>query len=119
MIRFLADESCDFAIVTALRGNRYDVLAVIDRAPGATDQQVIELALAEQRVLLTEDKDFGQLVFAANKAGGGVIFVRYPANLRKELPERVLELVNREGDRLQHAFAVLQPGRVRISTTPK
>lgn len=119
MIRFLADESCDFSIVTALRGNRYDVLAVIDRAPGATDQQVIELALAEQRVLLTEDKDFGQLVFAANKAGGGVIFIRYPANLRKELQERVLELVNREGDRLQHAFAVLEPGRVRISTTPK
>jgi predicted nuclease of predicted toxin-antitoxin system len=119
MIRFLADESCDFSIVTALRDNRYDVLAVIDRMPGATDQQVIELALAEQRVLLTEDKDFGQLVFAAGKAGGGVIFIRYPANLRKELSERVLELVNREGDRLQHAFAVIQPGRVRISTPLK
>jgi hypothetical protein len=47
VIRFLADESCDFSIVTALRANRYDVLAVIDRAPGASDQQVIELALAE------------------------------------------------------------------------
>lgn len=119
MVRFLADESCDFSVVTTLRDNRFDVLAVTERAPGATDQQVIEFALAEQRILLTEDKDFGRLVFAADKAGGGVIFIRYPANLRKELPVRVLELVNREGDRLQHAFAVLQPRRVRISTTPK
>lgn len=119
MVRFLADESCDFSVVTALRDQQFNVVAVVERAPGASDQQVIELALAERRVLLTEDKDFGRLIFAADQAGSGVIFIRYPANLRKELPDQVLNLAEQEGDRLQHAFTVLQPGRARISTLPE
>jgi len=64
-VRFLADESCDFAVVRALREAAFDVVAVVEHSPGATDDQVIALSVNEQRVLLTEDKDFGQLVFAA------------------------------------------------------
>lgn len=65
--RFLADESCDFAVVRALREAAFDVVAVVEHAPGAADDQVIALSVKEGRVLLTEDKDFGQLVFAANR----------------------------------------------------
>jgi len=64
---FLAEESCDFAVVRALRAAGYDVLAVAERARGAHDEDVIRLATSERRILLTEDKDFGQLVFAAGK----------------------------------------------------
>jgi predicted nuclease of predicted toxin-antitoxin system len=63
-VNFLADESCDAAIVRGLRGDGHDVLAVADVIPGALDPAVIQLAVSQQRVLLTEDKDFGQLVFA-------------------------------------------------------
>ena len=62
-MRFLADESCDFNVVRALREAEFDVLAVVEVIPRATDARVIELAVVEDRVLLTEDKDFGQLVF--------------------------------------------------------
>jgi len=62
MLRFLADESCDFTAVRALRAEGFDVLAVAEAIPGAEDDQVIEYAVREERVLLTEDKDFGQLV---------------------------------------------------------
>ena len=65
MTGFLADESCDFAVVRTLRAAGYDVLAVSERAPGARDEDVIRFATSERRILLTEDKDFGQLVFAA------------------------------------------------------
>jgi predicted nuclease of predicted toxin-antitoxin system len=119
LIKFLADESCDFAVVRALRAAGYDVLAVSERSPGAHDDDVIGLAASERRILLTEDKDFGQLVFAAGKETCGVIFIRYPAGLRSELPQRVLDAVKREGARMQTAFAVLQPKRLRISGLPK
>ncbi len=76
---FLADESCDFAVVRALRGAGHDVLAVADVSPRADDEQVLELARQEQRILLTEDKDFGRLVYADQQATGGVILIRYPA----------------------------------------
>lgn len=61
-MRFLADESCDFAVVRALRASGHDVTAVADVKPRADDETVIRLALEESRVLLTEDKDFGILV---------------------------------------------------------
>lgn len=117
--RFLADESCDFAVVRALRDAAFDVVAVVEHSPGATDEQVIALSVKEQRVLLTEDKDFGQLVFAANRESAGVIFVRFPASARATLGTRVVDTVRREQDRLVGAFAVLQPHRTRIRRLPR
>ncbi|MGH7822318.1 MAG: DUF5615 family PIN-like protein, partial [Candidatus Binatia bacterium] len=58
-MRFLADESCDFAVVRALRAAAHDVVAIVETAPGAEDELVMGLALREQRILLTEDRDFG------------------------------------------------------------
>src|SRR5438045_2278792 len=55
-MRSLADESCDFAAVRALRAAGYDVATVSEKSPGATDSSVIDLAYRENRVLLTEDK---------------------------------------------------------------
>ena len=63
-MRFLADESCDFAVVRALRAAGHDVTTVSAAAPGAEDQIVAALAGSDSRVLLTEDKDFGQLAYA-------------------------------------------------------
>jgi predicted nuclease of predicted toxin-antitoxin system len=116
--RFLADESCDFAVVRALRDAAFDVVAVVERSPGATDDEVIALSVKERRVLLTEDKDFGQLVFAANREAAGVILVRFPASARGSLGVRVVETVQREQDRLSGAFVVLQPRRTRITRLP-
>lgn len=61
-MRFLADESCDFAVVRALREAGHDVLAIREVSPRAEDSAVVDRAHREERVLLTEDKDFGQLV---------------------------------------------------------
>ena len=81
-MRFLADESCDFAIVRALRAAGHDVLAVAERAPSADDPDIIHLARGEERILLTEDKDFGQLVFAHGHHAHGILFLRYPRTVR-------------------------------------
>lgn len=59
MLRFLADESCDFAVVRALRADGFDVITVAEVLPGGEDEQVIELAIRERRILLAEDKDLG------------------------------------------------------------
>ena len=47
-MRFLADESCDYAVVRALSRTSHEVLAVADLSPGASDEWVIELALRER-----------------------------------------------------------------------
>jgi predicted nuclease of predicted toxin-antitoxin system len=117
--RFLADESCDFAVVRALREAAFDAVAVVEHSPGATDDQVIALSVKEQRVPLTEDKDFGQLVFAANRESAGVVFIRFPAGARGALGTRVVDAVRREQDRLVGAFVVIQPHRTRIRRLPR
>lgn len=78
-MRFLADESCDFAVVRTLRQAGHDVLAIREVSPRAEDSVVADRAHREERVLLTEDKDFGQLVRASGSAPSGVIYLRLVA----------------------------------------
>lgn len=113
-MRFLADEGCDFAVVRALRAAGHEVTTVRETSPGATDDVVIRLAESDARILLTEDKDFGRLVFAGTRGPVGVVLIRFPAGARSTLGPTVTQLVKQQGGKLPGAFAVLQPGRVRI-----
>lgn len=70
-MQFLADESCDFLLVKTLREAGHDVLAVSEIKPRAEDSDVIRLSVRERRILLTEDKDFGQLVYAHGQSSVG------------------------------------------------
>jgi predicted nuclease of predicted toxin-antitoxin system len=76
-VRFLADESCDFIVVTALRAVGHDVSAIVEINPGAEDEAVLALARSESRVLLTEDKDFGLLTYAGGQETAGVLPIRF------------------------------------------
>ena len=112
---FLADESCDFAVVTALRAAGHDVTAIVEINPGAEDKVVLARAYSESRVLLTEDKDFGLLAYAGGTAG--VVLIRFPSRARSSLGQSAVNVVGEFGDRLSKAFVVLEPGRARLSTT--
>ena len=118
-LRFLADESLDFAVVRSLRAARYDVFAVCESMPGAADSDLIALAAEENRILITEDKDFGWLVFASHARSAGVILVRFPGNARETLAQVIVELVHHQGENLADSFAVVEPGRARISKRPR
>jgi predicted nuclease of predicted toxin-antitoxin system len=117
-VRFLADESCDFAVVRALRNAGHDVLAVSEISPRADDAQILNFASQQERILITEDKDFGQLVFAHGKDTHGVIFLRYQPSARLKIAKEVVTLVKQRGAKLPGCFVVIQPGRIRISGTP-
>ncbi len=114
-LSFLADESCDFAVVRALREAGYDVLAVSEVTSRSDDRQLIEQAGHEQRILLTEDKDFGWLVFVSQVASPGVILIRFPGDARRTLARTVVQAVQEQGEGLIGAFVVVQPGYIRIS----
>jgi len=69
-MRFLADESCDFSVVRTLRSVDHDVIAIAEVSPREEDD-VREKAVRDDRILITEDKDFGQLVYANMRRTGG------------------------------------------------
>jgi predicted nuclease of predicted toxin-antitoxin system len=101
--------------VRALRAAGHDITAIIEITPGADDADVIELAVREQRIFLTEDADFGQLVYAAGKPTAGVILLRFPTAARAHLSAFVADVVAEHGEKLAERFVVHQPGRIRFS----
>ena len=117
-MRFLADQSCDFAVVRALRAAGHDVRAVQEERPSVRDEEVAAWAADDDRVLVAEDKDFGYLVHVSATPFVGVVFLRFPASARAAMPAQVCDAVARLGERLRGAFVVIQPGKVRVTRGP-
>src|SRR5579864_2911936 len=97
-------------IVRALRNAGHDVAAIAEDSPGVSDDRVIGRVVREQRILITEDTDFGELVYAHAFDSGGVILLRFPAGRRTRLASELLHVIDVQTDRLVGAFVVLQPG---------
>ncbi len=114
-MHFLVDECCDDLLVRYLRENGHNVLAVKEMLIGADDAKVMEFALREERILLTEDKDFGQLVFAYGQNTLGVIFLRYPASDRHKIANILVDFVNHNSDKLLNSFVTIQTDKIRIN----
>jgi predicted nuclease of predicted toxin-antitoxin system len=113
-VRFLADACCDFGIVKGLREAGIHVDAVSEIAPDASDDDVMNMAIRDKRVLITEDKDFGQLVYAAGQESIGILFLRYHVSSRTRMLAELVQLIRLRGENLIGAFVVVQPGRSRI-----
>jgi len=111
---FLADASCDFNIVKALRKAGFQVDAVAEIAPSASDDKVMEMAIKSRSVLITEDKDFGRLVYASGHETVGILFLRCNVSSRRRLLHELVQFIQKNGEDLLGAFVVAQPGRFRI-----
>jgi predicted nuclease of predicted toxin-antitoxin system len=113
-MKFLADESCDFTVVRALRSAGYDVVSIAETQPATSDLEVLRISVKDKRILLTEDKDFGEWVYAHREAMSGVILIRFPGNLRSKLRDVIYNFVEKHGSTLEKNFTVLEPGRARV-----
>lgn len=117
-MNFVADESCSRPVIEALRQAGHDVLAIAEVAKGTSDEDVLQLAAEDKRVLITEDRDFGELIYARGRPTAGVVLVRFPSRARHAKVRAVTEVVSRFNSRLAGAFTVVAPGQVRISSRP-
>lgn len=111
---FLADEGVDKSLVELLRARDYDVFYVAESASSISDEDVLALANRDSRILITRDKDFGELVYRLKKIHSGIILIRM-----EELPSgsrsTYVDLFIQENlDKLAGHFVVLQPGLTRI-----
>jgi predicted nuclease of predicted toxin-antitoxin system len=113
-MRFLADECCDAALVDALRRDGHDILYAIESLRGATDDSLLACAFFERRILLTEDKDFGELVYRLRRLTHGVVLLRFDVADRDLKVPRLRYLLEQETERLSGAFVVLEADKIRI-----
>jgi predicted nuclease of predicted toxin-antitoxin system len=113
-VNLLADECCDALVVDGLRGDGHDVLYIKEIARGTDDDTVLQLAASQQRVLLTEDKDFGELVVRLQLPAHGIVLLRMnPADTPAKLA-RLRHLLQHHTHRLAGSFVVLSEKRARF-----
>lgn len=117
-MELLADESCAGPVIRALRAAGHDLVAIAEVAKGAPDEWIMDRAFAEGRIVITEDRDFGELVYGSGRSTAGVIFVKFHSRARRAKPEAVLDAITKLGPRLRGGFAVVEPGRVRLGKRP-
>lgn len=113
MAKFIADENFQFPTVKALRAAGHDVMAIAELAAQAKDPAVLQLALAEDRILLTRDKDFGELIFRRGaSATAGIVLFRIRAQNLAEFTRQVLATLAKDIE-WRGGFSVVTNHRVR------
>lgn len=117
-MRLVADESVEGPTVSALRAAGHAVLFIAETSPGIEDGQVLEIARREQALLLTADKDFGELVFRNREPHCGVLLIRSPEDDLDENAANTLAAVNQHGPALLDRFSVLAGRALRIRIGP-
>jgi predicted nuclease of predicted toxin-antitoxin system len=113
-VNFLADEGVESEIVESLRALGHDVLYVLEMSPGISDSDVLDLANKASSILITSDKDFGELVFRQRRIHQGVILVRLQGQSSMTKASTLSAAVTDFGDQLPNSFSVVSSGMVRI-----
>ncbi len=113
-MNLLADESVDLPIITRLRADGLEVLSIAEVAPSITDDVVLDRANQQGALLLTADKDFGELVFRQRRITQGVVLIRLAGLSAAEKAEVVSTAIRNYTSELQDAFMAISPGMVRI-----
>jgi predicted nuclease of predicted toxin-antitoxin system len=111
-MKFLFDQSADFRLIPHLRQLGHDV-HVISRnyTPGLPDEDVLEIARKERRILLVADRDFGELIFQRGLVHPGVIFFRLPGVQLRTKIEQLNTVLEEHADELELGeFLVVTPG---------
>jgi len=113
-LAFVADENFDFSIVKILRQKGYSVIAIAESFPSIPDPQVLQIAMDRNAILLTEDKDFGELVHRLRMPHCGILLVRLLKINSSEKSQRVCEVIEKLGNELLNSFSVLSNDQLRI-----
>ncbi|NBD35357.1 MAG: hypothetical protein GVY30_05095 [Chloroflexi bacterium] len=114
-MRFLIDECTGPAVARWLRERGYAVFSVYEQARGMDDDTIVEKAYLEDRILITNDKDFGEKVYRDMKPHRGVVLLRLDDERANNKIAVIRQLIENYSDKLRDNFIVVTENRVRIA----
>jgi predicted nuclease of predicted toxin-antitoxin system len=120
-VRLLVDENISRMLVQLLRQQGHDVVWVREEHRGLPDDQLLAIATANGRIVLTEDRDFGYLVIALRQPSVGVVIAEINGlpGTASEVANHVAEVVSKLGADANGWLTVIEPGRVRQRKLPE
>jgi predicted nuclease of predicted toxin-antitoxin system len=114
----VADENIAAAIVLRLRADGWKVTYIAEEAPSISDRDVLDRARDEGAILITDDKDFGELVVRERRPHCGVVLLRLAGLPTAKRADMVSQLFREHGDALKNTFTVLNAnGTMRTRTS--
>jgi predicted nuclease of predicted toxin-antitoxin system len=113
-MHLLADKSVDQPVVERLHADGHEVVAIAEMEPSMADEAVLTMANQRRAVLLTADKDFGELVFRQGRIAAGVLLLRLAGLSPATKATMVSAVVREHGSELPEAFTMVSPGMLRI-----
>ena len=113
-IKFLVDESSGNKLSKFLLEKGFDTKFVTDIMPSASDKEVLDFAEKEKRVLITNDKDFGGLIFRLNRPSSGVILLRLKTDSPFRRQNIVWSLIGNESINLTSSFVIVTDTQIRV-----
>lgn len=113
-MRFLANENIPLDAVEALRKKKHDIAWIRTDCPGSNDEDILFRAVAEERILITFDKDFGELAFRQRlPAQCGIILFRISGRTSAYATEIIITAIESRNDWSGH-FSVIEEDRIRM-----
>ncbi len=113
-MKLVADEGVDKPIIDALRAAKFHVTYFAEEAPGAGDPAILAVANEAETLLLTCDKDFGELVYRQRLTTAGVLLIRLGGLAAETKARLVVDTVQTHLGEMLNAFSVVTPGLLRI-----
>ena len=117
-MRFLADENVSRTVIERLRAAGFDVAAVAEAHSGATDTAVLAMAKGENRILITEDRDFGEMVIRQRLGVCGIILLALDRFSNARKADRVADIGSKNPDIFTANLVVIEPARIRVRSLP-
>lgn len=114
-MRFLVDECAGPTVAKWLREQGHEVFSVFDEAKGISDEDVLNMAVAEGRILITNDKDFGEMIFRERRHHKGIIFIRLNDERSANKINVIRHLLENYSERLPGQFVTATETRVRFA----
>ncbi|MGV3599882.1 MAG: DUF5615 family PIN-like protein [Dyadobacter fermentans] len=109
----LADENIDHNLIRAIRNAGFDVYSIYESNRGLPDDAIIDFSRNPRRIILTEDKDFGEWVFAHHISDISVIFLRYAFPETETISEILIRLLNERSAGLFGHFTTITTQKIR------
>ena len=113
-MRFLADENVSRHVIERLRRDGHDVVSIAETRPGASDDDVLNATIADARILITEDRDFGEMVIRQRFEVRGVMLLELDRLTNAAEADAVADVVVAHAERLAGSLVVIESGRIRI-----
>jgi len=113
-MKFLVDENIGSSVISFLRNKSFNVSSIAEKCPGITDREILKKAVKENRILITADKDFGDLIFYSRRTHKGIILLRLKDQSSSAKIEVIDKLLKFHRGKIIKRFVVVTKDKVKI-----